>query len=143
MVSEPPLLQLVPDEPAAARLVAELTALFADRDRSPLEHASRFIEIVGVEMEAPESLTEEDEAITRAAMAERPPWEAQIPFGKLQAAPFPKLIISGGHKRAFEAVCDVLEERLAAERLVLPGKGHGIPRVPGYNEAVSAFFDVA
>ena len=35
-----------------------------------------------------------------------------IPLDELAAAPFPKLVISGGHNAAFDAVCDVLEERL-------------------------------
>ena len=143
VVSEPPLLQLAPGEPAAARLVAELTALFEDRERTPLEHAARFVGIVGVEMDVPESLSEEDEAVTRAAMAERPPWEAEIPFAELRAAPFPKLVLSGGHSPAFDAVCDVVEERVGASRLPVPGKGHGIPRAPGYNEALAAFFEEA
>jgi pimeloyl-ACP methyl ester carboxylesterase len=143
VVSEPPLLQLAPSEPAAARLVAELTALFADAARTPLEHAVRFVRVVGVEMELPEALTEEDEAVTRAAMVERPPWEAEIPFADLRRAPFPKLVLSGSHDRAFDAVCDELEERLRAQRLVLPGKGHGIPRAPGYNETIAAFFETA
>ena len=56
-------------------------------------------------------------------MAERPPWEAEIPLDELAAAPFPKLVVSGAHNAAFDAVCDVLEERLGAERAVLPGAG--------------------
>jgi pimeloyl-ACP methyl ester carboxylesterase len=143
VVSEPPLLQLVPDEPEAARLVAELKALFEDLGRTPLEHASRFIRIVGVEMDPPESLSPEDEAVTLAAMAERSQWDAEIPFAALRAARFPKLVVSGAHSRAFDAVCDVLEERLGASRAVVAGKGHSIPRAPGYNETVAAFFEAA
>ncbi len=32
-------------------------------------------------------------------------------------------------------ICDVLEERLGAERAVLPGAGHSIPRAPGLQRA--------
>ena len=46
-------------------------------------------------------------------MVERSPVEAVIPLDELAAAPFPKLVISGGHSAAFDAVCDVLEARLA------------------------------
>jgi hypothetical protein len=76
-------------------------------------------------------------------MAERPPWEAEIPLDDLAAAPFPKLVVSGAHNPAFDAVCDVLEERLDAERAVLPGAGHSLPRAPGYPERLEAFLRVA
>jgi hypothetical protein len=72
-------------------------------------------------------------------LAERPPYEAVIPFDELAAAPFPKLVVSGGHHAAFDAVCDVLEARLGAERAVLPGAGHSLPRAPGYNDTLVSF----
>ena len=75
----------------------------------------------------------------RAMMVERAPWEAEIPLDALAAAPFPKLVISGAHHAAFDAICDVLEERLGAERAVLPGAGHSIPRAPGFNERLTEF----
>jgi hypothetical protein len=50
-------------------------------------------------------------------------------------------VISGAHDPAFEAVCDVLEQRLGAERAVLPGAGHSVPRAPGYLERLVAFLD--
>jgi hypothetical protein len=65
----------------------------------------------------------------RTLMVERPPWEAEPPLDELAAAPWPKLVVSGAHSDAFEAVCDVLELRLGAERAVLPGAGHSIPRL--------------
>ena len=74
-------------------------------------------------------------------MAERPPWEAEIPLDELATAPFPKLVVSGAHHAAFDAVCDVLEERLGAERAILPGAGHSLPRAPGYPERLKAFLD--
>ncbi len=79
------------------------------------------------------------EASVRAMMVERAPWEAEIPFETLAAAPFPKLVVSGAHNAAFDAVCNVLEERLGAERAVLPGAGHSLPRAPGFNEHLEAF----
>jgi len=68
-------------------------------------------------------------------------WEADIPLDALAAAPFPKLVVSGDHNAAFEAVCDVLEERLAAERAGLPGAGHSIPRAPGFNDLLADFIN--
>ena len=99
-----------------------------------------FIEIVGTSATIPEELPPQVERGIRALMAERPPWEAEIPLDRLAAAPFRKLVISGGHSAAFDAVCDVLEERLPAERAVLPGAGHGLARAPGYPERLEAFW---
>ena len=55
----------------------------------------------------------------------------------------PKLVVSGGHSAAFDAVADVLEERLGAQRAVVPGAGHSIPRAPGYPETLAAFLEAA
>ena len=52
-------------------------------------------------------------------------------------------MISGGHNAAFDAVCDVLEARLPAKRVVVPGAGHSLPRAPGYNDALVAFVEGA
>ena len=76
-------------------------------------------------------------------MAERPPWQAEIPLARLAAAPYPKLVVSGAHDAAFDAVCDVLEEELGAERAILPGAGHSLPRAPGLNERLEQFFAAA
>ena len=78
-------------------------------------------------------------ASVRAMMVERPPWEAKIPVERLATEPFRKLVVSGAHNAAFDAVCDVLEERLSAERAVLPGAGHSIPRASGFTERLEAF----
>ncbi len=73
-------------------------------------------------------------------MVERSPAEAEIPFEGLARAPVPKLVVSGGHSPAFEAVCDVLEERLGAERAVVPGMGHSVQRLGApFNELLSDF----
>ena len=70
---------------------------------------------------------------------ERGPWEAEIPLDALAAAPFPVLVVSGGHHAGFDAVCDVLVDRLGAERLVLPGYGHTAQRNPAFSERLADF----
>ena len=52
---------------------------------------------------------------------------------------FPKLVVSGGHNEAFDAVCDVLEEQLDAERAICPGAGHSAQAAPGFNDVLAAF----
>ena len=75
----------------------------------------------------------------RAAMAERTPSDANIPLARIAAAGFPVLVCSGGYHPAYDAVCDVLERRLDAERAVLPGAGHGVQFARGFNEAFASF----
>jgi pimeloyl-ACP methyl ester carboxylesterase len=57
--------------------------------------------------------------------------------------PFPKLVVTGAHNPALDAVADVLERRLPAARVVLPGAGHNLPRALGYNETLTRFFEAA
>jgi hypothetical protein len=77
-------------------------------------------------------------------MRERYPWEAQVPLDELAASRFPKLAVSGAHDDAFEAVCDVLEERIGAERAVVPGHGHGAQRAGApFNERLERFLAAA
>jgi len=75
-----------------------------------------------------------------ALLVERLPSEARIPLAALAAAPFPALVVSGGHSAAFDAVCDAIAARLGAERAVLPGAGHSVQRLGGpFNERLEAF----
>ena len=119
--------------------VEDFLARFPEAPWDPRGYLAFFLPLVGSAMKLPDPLPPGLEAGARAALAERPPDEAEIPFDVLSAAPFPKLVISGAHHPAFDAVCDVLEKRLAAERAVLPGAGHSIPRAPGFGERVAAF----
>ena len=62
-------------------------------------------------------------------LAARWPWEADIPVDVLARAPFPKLVVSGGHSEMFDSVCDALEQTTGARRAVIPGAGHSVPQV--------------
>jgi pimeloyl-ACP methyl ester carboxylesterase len=56
----------------------------------------------------------------------RPTWYPDLPLEQLAAAPFPKLVVSGGHSAGFDAICDDLAERIGASRAVVDGAGHEI-----------------
>lgn len=138
-VNEPPAFGLARGDPA----VEEFLAKMSRAPTEPREYLAYFLPIVGVEMDVPERLPPVLEASTRAAMVERPPHEAVIPLVRLAERPFPKLVVTGAHNRALDAVADVLERELPAQRVVLPGAGHNLPRAPGYNEALTAFLEAA
>jgi pimeloyl-ACP methyl ester carboxylesterase len=142
-VSEPPAFGLVRGRPEVEKLIGDLQAFFAAGPYEPEEYLRGFLALVGTDATFPDQLPPSLAQGARAAMAERPPWEAQIPLDELAATPFPKLVVSGAHSPAFDAVCEVLEERLGAERAVLPGAGHSLPRAPGYAERLEAFLEDA
>lgn len=139
-VSEPPAFGVASEHPAVAGLIADLAPLWPT-DLPPEKFLRAFVEALGAlgPYDAPSPLPPAMEASVRAIMVERAPWEAEIPFAELAEAPFPKLVVSGAHNAAFDAVCDVLEDRLDAKRVVLPGAGHSIPRAPGFNDSLEDF----
>jgi pimeloyl-ACP methyl ester carboxylesterase len=140
-----PLASLTIVEPPAfgvARGHAAVEAFIADFEGAPSEpraYLEFFLPLVGSALQIPAALPPTLEAGARAAIAERSPDQAEIPLDELAATDFPKLVVSGGHNAAFDAVCDVLEERLGAERAVVSGTGHSIPRASGFNEVLVDF----
>ena len=136
-VVEPPAFGVARGNPA----VEEFLDTIARAPRDPRGYLDYFMPLVGSTMRLPDPLPAELEAGARAALAERWPSEAVIPLEQLATASFPKLVVSGAHNPAFDAVCNVLERGLDAVRAVIPGAGHRVPRMGGpFNEVLSAFF---
>jgi pimeloyl-ACP methyl ester carboxylesterase len=135
MVIEPPCFAVARGVPAVDEAVAGYRAAMAVEE--PHEFIARFAAVFGPAGRVPGSIPPGGDQGVRALMAERPPWEAVIPLERLAA--IPALVCSGGYHPAYEAVCDVLEQGLDAERAVLPGAGHGVHRAPGFNERYLTF----
>lgn len=143
-VIEPPATRVALQNPAVAAFAAGGTELYASGQTDDLEtFLRRFLDAVGSAFDPPSPLPPELEQGARALVVERGPWEAEIPLDALAAAPFPKLVASGAHHPAFDAICDVLEREIDAERVVLEGYGHTVQRHPGFNEALADFVDRA
>ena len=71
----------------------------------------------------------------------RPVWDSALPLAELASAPFPKLVVSGGHHAGFEAICDDLADRIGASRTVVEGAGHEIQFTgPPINEELLALW---
>ena len=138
-VLEPPATRVAQGVPAADAFAAGGIELWRDGPREPEAFLRTFLGAVGSTWTPPSPLPPALEQGTRALMAERGPWEAEIPLAELRALPFPKLVVSGGHHAAFDAICDVLERELAAERAVLPRAGHAVQRAPGFNDVLADF----
>jgi pimeloyl-ACP methyl ester carboxylesterase len=142
-VIEPPALAVARGNPVADAFAASSTRLWESGPHDPETFLRGFLAAVNAPAPrrgfSPELLQG-----ARTLMVERYPWTAEIPLGELAATPFPKLVVSGGHSEAFDAVCDVLEKRLGAQRAVLPGAGHSVQRLgEPFNELLAAFVEEA
>jgi pimeloyl-ACP methyl ester carboxylesterase len=140
MVIEPPATGVASGIPVVADFAEAGRLLYASGSTcDPEIFLRRFLHAVGSELDPPQPLPPELEQGARALAVERGPWEAEIPLDALAAGPFPKLVVSGAHHPAFDAICDVLERELHAERLVLPGFGHAVQRHPEFNDRLADF----
>ncbi|HZT92906.1 MAG TPA: alpha/beta fold hydrolase [Gaiellaceae bacterium] len=142
-VIEPPAFGVARGNPAADEFMRRIEEHWTRGPRDPGEFLRGFLALVGSSI-PPGNFTPDLLQGARTLMVERSPAEAVIPFDELARAPFPKLVVSGGHSAAFEAVCDVLEQRLGAERAVLPGAGHSVQRLGApFNELLASFVERA
>jgi pimeloyl-ACP methyl ester carboxylesterase len=143
-VIEPPALRVARGHPDVDRLALDLSALFWCGPQEVRPFLDEFLQLMGGKFTLPRTLPPDLEQGARALMVERPPWDARPTLGTLARAPFPKLVVSGAHNPALEAVCDALEEQLGAERVVISGAGHDIPQAGiGFNDTLVAFLDRA
>ena len=139
-VIEPPATRVALDHPAVSRFAEDGRSWWAEGPKDDPEAFLRgFLQTVGSSLDPPSPLPPELAQGARTLMVERGPWEAEIPLDVLAAAPFPKLVVSGAHHAAFDAICDELERRLPAERAVLPGYGHTVQRHPDFNDLLEGF----
>ena len=143
-VVEPPATSVASADPAATRFAADGIAFWANAPKDDPEAFLRtFLQMVGSAFDPPSPLPPDLEQGARTLIVQRGPWEAVVPLEALAAAPFPKLVVSGAHHPAFDAICDRLEEALDAERVVLPGYGHSVPRHPDFNARLADFVERA
>ena len=137
---EPPAFRVAEHDPAVREFVEHIRRHWTSGPREPRAFLAGFYEVVaGTDVALPDPLPRELEHGARALMVERGPWEADPPLDRLASTPYPKLVVSGGWSRAFEAVCDALAQDLRAERAVVPGAAHAVQGAPEFNERLTAF----
>ena len=132
-VIEPPAFGVARGDPAVERWLEQALALPRDDPRTYVE---AFLTHVGAPLRLPDPLPPALQQGAEAFLTERWPSEAVIP---LSPVPYPVLIVTGDHEPAFEAVGDVLERELRAERLVLRGAGHAVQNARGFNDRLLEF----
>jgi pimeloyl-ACP methyl ester carboxylesterase len=138
-VIEPPATSVAQGVPEVDAFAAGAERLWSEGPRDPAEFLRAFFTAVGTPVPPGEFNTGLLQG-ARTLMVERIPPEAEIPLDALAATPFPKLVVTGAHHPAFEAIADVLEERLPAERAAFPGAGHSVQRVGApFNDLLADF----
>jgi pimeloyl-ACP methyl ester carboxylesterase len=143
-VIEPPCTSVALGDPVVAEFAAGGEALYASGAHLPPEAFLRaFLDAVGSDFDPPSPLPPALEQGARALAAERGPWEAEIPLDRLASLHLATLVVSGAHHPAYDAICDVLERELGAERLVLPGHGHNPQLHPMFTDALLDFVERA
>ncbi len=140
-VSEPGALKVAAGDPAVDAMIADGEELYRRRDRIPPDAFLRlFRDGANSARETPDELPDWLARGARLLLAERPPWEAELPLVELAEAGIPTMVISGAHSAAFEAVCDTIAGRLGARRETVPGRGHTIPSAGApYNDLLEGF----
>jgi pimeloyl-ACP methyl ester carboxylesterase len=141
-INEPPAFGLVRGNAAADEIAARTVQLRQRDIKEPRAFLEAFRENIGGpgQPPLPDPLPPLLEQGVRTTMTGRDPSEANIPLGVLKRTSFPKLVMSGGHHPAFEAVCDFIATELKAERAVIRGAGHATQRTGApFNARLEAF----
>lgn len=140
-VIEPPAFGIAAGNAAVDDLVAGLKDHWRHGPRQhPARFLAGFLRLVGSAIELPDPLPPPLGQGAAMLVVERGPWEAEIALTELARAQFPTLVVSGAHSAAFDAVCDVLERELGADRAVIAGAGHSIPRIgEAFNQRLGRF----
>jgi pimeloyl-ACP methyl ester carboxylesterase len=149
---EPPAFGVARGDGAVEELIRNIDEA-ATSTQDPADYRSAFLRGFGFPAGATALEGLELEA-ARASMTERPPWEAEIPLDDLARAGVRVLLVQGDWcpapdtaralaGAAFRAVCNVLDERLDAQRAVFPA-AHNAQRLgPLFNRRVRAFWEAA
>ncbi|WP_409332684.1 alpha/beta fold hydrolase [Trujillonella humicola] len=140
VVLEPPATGLAQHDPAARTLVDGMRRLW-DTDLPDAEWIERFLRTVGSDpADLPPGVLEAALPLVPLLRRSRPPWTADLPLAELAAAGCARLVVSGGHSPAFDAMCDDLAERVGAARAEVAGAGHEIQFAPGINQVLLQFW---
>jgi pimeloyl-ACP methyl ester carboxylesterase len=141
-INEPPAFGMIKGNAAADEISARTTQLRQRDIKEPRAFLEAFRENISGpgQPPLPDPLPAALEQGVRTTMTGRDPSEAQIPLDALKRTTFPKLVMSGGHHPAFEAVCDLIATELTAERAVIRGAGHSTQRTGApFNARLEAF----
>jgi pimeloyl-ACP methyl ester carboxylesterase len=123
---EPAAFALGQDHPAGRAFVDQVRAMWYD-DTPDDEWVVGFLRAIGSNPdEFPPEFLAAALPLVPVFRRGRPMWHPDLPLDELAGAPFPKVIVSGGHSAGLDTICDHLAERIGASRAVVTGAGHEI-----------------
>jgi pimeloyl-ACP methyl ester carboxylesterase len=138
-VIEPAAFAVARGHRAVDAMEATNRELFGNPPDDPRELMQRFFAMAGIQAEVPDPLPPGMLKSAENFRSLRGPWEAEIPVAELTAAPYPKLVVTGGKSAAFEAIGDALAGAVTAERIVVAGP-HAVQNVgEPFNVALEEF----
>jgi pimeloyl-ACP methyl ester carboxylesterase len=129
-IIEAPLYAFAPDDPELQQLAALARAFVSGAP----EARTAFLSLAGLPPDHPQTRVTE-----RLARDLRDPGDQKPDLTRLLAARLPAAIVSGGHNGALERMSDALARDLGAERWVLEGAGHAVPRQKHFNDRLTEF----
>jgi pimeloyl-ACP methyl ester carboxylesterase len=138
-IIESPLYFVARDDPAVRRLDAISNEFLVNGFDAPEEIVREFLATAAFPMPPGAEPSPAAVALVEAARGGRWPGEAEPPLERVREAGVRSLVVSGDHYPAIETICDALTDRLGASRAVLPGRGHAVMRVPGFNDVLERF----
>jgi acyl transferase domain-containing protein/pimeloyl-ACP methyl ester carboxylesterase len=129
-------------KPAVDRYEQQMRELTAAPPESGEDYFRALFAIIDPTAAYPDPLPESLVSFARMARGStRWPWEADIDMAALRAAPFSKVVISGGQRQMFEEISDALADQVGGERLIIPG-GHGTQNTGSvFNTALERFLN--
>src|SRR5215208_2750876 len=134
---ETPLWCVVVDDPEVRRVV-ELSSRFVDSSGTGAPPPPEFLELAGMAPARSARAATELDRILDIARGMRSPAEAEVDLPAIGAA-MPSLVMSGDHSAGLEGLSDAIASELRAERAILPGAGHAVPRASGFNRRLGEF----
>jgi pimeloyl-ACP methyl ester carboxylesterase len=144
-VIEPPAFSLLRGRPDIEQSIAEGVERFRTGATDPRAFFLSFLESIGAPTRnVPDPLPPPVAQNVALFAHERPPWEAELPVDQLRNAPFPKLVVSGGHNTNLELLSDTVAAALGSDtqRAVITGAGHSVARTgAAFNDRLESLLD--
>jgi pimeloyl-ACP methyl ester carboxylesterase len=138
-IIEAPLYLVAPDDPAVQHLEEIGNRFLRDGFDAPREVVSEFLATAAFPLPPGVDPPPPVVALVEAARGGRVPGEAEPRLEAAREFGLRSLVMSGDHSPAIELLCDRVAGRLGAGRAVLPGRGHAVMRVPGFNDVLEHF----
>ncbi|WP_327142086.1 alpha/beta fold hydrolase [Nocardia sp. NBC_01327] len=143
-VIEPPASGVARGVPVVDAFGARVRAALEAVELPPATALREFLAVVGAQVELADPPAPVLIDGMRRLLGARPPDEAELPLSRLRRAPFPMLVVSGGHMDANEIICDTIAQRTGAARAVCPGSGHLVPDTgKPFNDVLERFLVAA